>query len=297
MNETTHEPMIMMPPVFDDLLQAKGLDSLREAILKAAKPSLRLFITPAEAGTTVDRLASQFGGRANLLPGVAWPTNSDGQPLTFLGQINLADITSYLLQFPVHGLLSFFYDMKNMPWGNFKEREGWRVLFAAAPEQTVVTPSPPNDDFPVLPLCKVEMRPEMTLPAPRSIELNQIPLTDDLWEPYLDLRNELLDWLDPNLTTHRIGGHPDAIQGCMQRIIQFESRNEKLPPDVYSYYEHPRAAELMQGAFAWHLLLQIDSSKALGKMWGDNGRIFYWIYQDDLACGDFSNVWFRLQSH
>lgn len=297
MNETTHEPMIVMPSVFDSLLQAKGLNSLREAILKAAKPSLRLFITPVEAETTVERLASRFGGRANLLPDVAWPTGNNGQPLTFLGQINLADIAPYLQQFPAQGLLSFFYDVKNKPWGNFEEREGWRVFFAAAPEQTVVASLPTNDDLPVLPLCQVEMRPEMTLPAPRSIELNKLPLTDDLWEPYLDLRNELLDWLDPDLTTHRIGGHPDAIQGCMQRIIQFESRNEKLPPNVYSYYEHPRAAELMPGAFGWHLLLQIDSSKALGQMWSDNGRIFYWIHQDNLAREDFSNVWLKLQSH
>lgn len=50
-----------------------------------------------------------------------------------------------------------------------------------------------------------------------------------------------------------------------------------------SGYQDPRAAELEPGAVEWRLLLQIDSEDDAGMMWGDVGRIYYWMHRQDLA--------------
>ena len=89
-------------------------------------------------------------------------------------------------------------------------------------------------------------------------------------------------------------GHPDAIPGCMQRMSQFISNGAVLPEDVYSYYEHPRAAELIPGAYDWMLLLQIDSAKGFA-CWGDWGSLYFWIKRSDLAARRFEKTWFFLQ--
>jgi len=45
----------------------------------------------------------------------------------------------------------------------------------------------------------------------------------------------------------------------------------------------PRAAKLEPDAVEWRLVLQIDSEDDAGMMWGDVGRIYYWMHHDDLV--------------
>ena len=45
----------------------------------------------------------------------------------------------------------------------------------------------------------------------------------------------------------------------------------------------------------WSLLLQLDSDEKALTMWGDAGRLFYWILQKDLTVKDFSNSWMTCQ--
>jgi hypothetical protein len=42
-------------------------------------------------------------------------------------------------------------------------------------------------------------------------------------------------------------------------------------------YKDPRAASLRPGAADWMLLLHVDSDDALGWMWGNAGRLSFWI--------------------
>jgi uncharacterized protein YwqG len=65
-----------------------------------------------------------------------------------------------------------------------------------------------------------------------------------------------------------------------------------------SRYNAPKAKQLEKGAGDWQLLLQIDSdAKVLGTMWGDVGRVYFWIREQDLKKRDFSNVWLILQCY
>ncbi|HUT87622.1 MAG TPA: YwqG family protein [Candidatus Heimdallarchaeota archaeon] len=91
-------------------------------------------------------------------------------------------------------------------------------------------------------------------------------------------------------------GHPDPIQGDMQLDCQLTSHG--LYTGDATGYEDPRRAELEKGATDWQLLLQIDSDEDnAGMMWGDMGRLYFWIRKDDLKKRAFENVWMVLQCY
>ncbi len=56
-------------------------------------------------------------------------------------------------------------------------------------------------------------------------------------------------------------------------------------------YEDPRVPTLEPGAADWRLLLQLDSDDNPKWMWGDAGRLYFWIREQDLAERNFSRVW------
>ena len=92
---------------------------------------------------------------------------------------------------------------------------------------------------------------------------------------------------------HRLLGHPDPVQGDMQLECQLVA-NGVYCGDA-SGYRDPRAARLRPGAADWRLLLQVDSQDDAGMMWGDVGRLYYWIRQEDLTAGRWDRTWLILQ--
>jgi hypothetical protein len=115
-------------------------------------------------------------------------------------------------------------------------------------------------------------------------------------------------WATPPVPAvlHRLLGYPDLVQNPMELECELESHGV---PHLAAYPESvsdpradvtpeqaARAAALRPGARDWCLLLQVDSlPDDHAMMWGDVGRIYYWIRRQDLARCDFTNVWFVLQ--
>ena len=60
-------------------------------------------------------------------------------------------------------------------------------------------------------------------------------------------------------------------------------------------YQDPRAKDLRDGAAEWRLLMQIDSQDEADMMWGDMGRLYYWIKHSDLLAHDWELSWLILQ--
>src|SRR5262245_30781242 len=64
-------------------------------------------------------------------PEFDWPT-SDGEPMTFLAQLDLSEVAAahHFAWLPPVGHLAFFYDTKKMPCGfDPKDRGKWQVLY------------------------------------------------------------------------------------------------------------------------------------------------------------------------
>lgn len=113
-------------------LKAAGLRSGPvERALESARLGARLVALPAEEAPRCG--LSKFGGLPDLAPGTTWPTFHE-RPLTFVVQIDLADVPEDVrssLCIPPAGLLSFFFDDAEQPWGYSPAHRGAAaVLFA-----------------------------------------------------------------------------------------------------------------------------------------------------------------------
>ena len=270
------------------LLEAHELGARANAILATVLPSIRLVAKPA-AEESIALGATKIGGAAHLPAGAEWPTNK-GAPLAFLAQLDLGALARLMPQGPLakhEGLLSFFFDAKEQPWGFPSDGlDGIRVLHHP-PRTKLVRRSEGNVVFtPVAADTFVEP----TIPHYRTARARALVKSGRPFEHYADVVNE---WANEGRhaprrdgDVHRVLGHPDAIQGDMTRRLEYGLRGFDLEKEV------PSAESAAQ---TWRLLLQVDSEDACKMMWGDLGRVFFWIREDDLRAGDWSKVHYQLQ--
>lgn len=248
-----------------------------------------------------------MGGSPDLPPGTAWPAHD--QSLSFIGQIDLGDVrfSTVPSELPQGGLLSFFYVADQSVWGfDPKDRGAWRVLFTPAGEtlQTITLPDSIPEEARYHPIS-LRGREELTYPPVDSSDLDQLGLTRDEVDAYNDVlfgagdlrfaesTARFGDVPEGDETAHRVLGHPDPIQGDMQLECQLASNGIYVGgPDGYT---DPRVPSLKSGATDWRLLFQVDSEDAAGMMWGDVGRLYYWIRDADLKSSKFDDGWMILQ--
>ena len=232
-------------------------------------PAVRL--TPRASGGGSSRL----GGTPDVAAGFEWPRR-EGVPLAFLAQVDLAAVARFPFAsaLPPRGLLSFFYDADLQPWGfDLKDRGSWRVHFEPDPEAAARRDPPAGlPDGSLFPEVPVEMS---------EVETQA---DDDPEE------EEEGDFPAPR---HQILGHPAAIQGDMR--LECALVTHGLSTGDGSAYSDPRAKALQATAAQWRLLAQIDSDDAAAMMWGDLGRLYFWITEDALARRAFDECWVILQ--
>ncbi len=118
----------------------------------------------------------------------------------------------------------------------------------------------------------------MTLPPWETVFVEGLNLSEKETESYIDL---LVRTSGGGRFIHKLLGYPNPIQGGMQ--LQCQLAFHGLYTGLGTDFKDPRRDELEKGASDWQLLLQIDSDeKNTGMMWGDVGRLYFWIRKDDL---------------
>ena len=121
-------------------------------------------------------------------------------------------------------------------------------------------------------------------------------MSDEDWERYWEFVGDFdAQFYTQDSGLHHLLGHSANVQGDMQLEAQLVMNG--LYCGNSSGYEDPRAGELESGADDWLLLLQLDSDDGAGVMWGDNGRLYFWIRSEDLRQLRFDKVWMTLQCH
>ncbi|HWM88224.1 MAG TPA: YwqG family protein [Kofleriaceae bacterium] len=273
-----------------------------DLIVADLKPSARLLRRPERRHVTG---VSRLGGIPDLSAGIAWPsyarqTDRDGPPristtrvpLDFIAQVRLDDVPPEVLpqECPTTGLLSFFYDCEEAPWGfDPLDRGGGQVLYQAPQVELAPTLPPPEVRERTARACTALPGAEWTAPAPDGYLSH-----DEVIACWDDLTRVISRW--PKEREHRLLGHSQNIQNEMTLECQIVSSGLYFgdgPPD-----EHPEFEELAGGAKDWILLLQVDTddgSDGPGWMWGDCGRIYFWIRRQDLAARRFERTWTVLQ--
>lgn len=309
----------------DEFIDALGV-SRDNPFARAAASALRL-----RAGASSELGASRIGGLPDLPVGVAWPrwdarayfqheleeaqsslaridndrgrafwsgrvehygseVASGPRPLSFLAQLRCADLTGSGLPLP-DGLLSFFYDLGEQPWGyDPRHRGAWRVLFTPT-DQDLVRRERPDDLDPDLsvPIKPLAAQPTWTFPLVLERDGEALWCWDD---PEMEAAFERLESIDPE-PWHQVGGHPDQIQGDMRRLCALVTQGVYLgrPPDIPT-------AELDRMAASdpnWRLLFQFASDDDIDWMWGDLGKVYFWMREQDIAAGAWDRAWLQLQ--
>lgn len=257
--------------------------SLEPKIADLRRPAIRLV-------KTSQTRRSKFGGKPFVdTHNFNWP-ESNGKPMAFLAQIDLAEISA------VHqhewlgneGLLLFFYDVIEMPWGfDPEDRSKWRVLFQPDPDSFFDYPEGLGEESKIKE-WHIEPKIVEILPNHDDPCVENIGLSDREIDLYIDLSE------GDEHPSHQVGGFPSPVQGnCMELESQLASNGIYVGnPDGY---KSARAKELEKGAKDWRLLFQFDSDDDLDIMWGDCGMIYFWVQEQDARLNRFDNSWLILQ--
>lgn len=158
--------------------------------------------------------------------------------------------------------LLFFFDTERLPWGHSESHLG-AARVVPIPRSTESSGG-----------VRVSATQISELPDPFGLHCESLSLSPDELLRLGALRRSLL----PARPYHHLFGEPASVQ------------------------EDPRATcglmadRLGWAGQSWLLLLQLDSDDGLGWNWGDEGRLFFCIGDQDLSAGEFGRCWAVVQT-
>lgn len=234
---------------------------------------------------------SKIGGRPDLPEGTDWFYEKGGKPLSFIAQVNLEETREFDKsgELPDSGIVYFFYSAEQDAWGfDSADIDKFRVFYSAETDKLVRTDFPDSlNDYSRYKPCFLEFSSSISLPAWDS-EFTQKHLSKKEIDRYYDMTAQGL--------SNKLLGYSDNIQGEMELECQLVTNG--LYCGDPSGYNDPRRKELEKGADDWQLLFQLDSeTDKTGMIWGDAGRLYFWIRKKDLKNSNFNDAWFMLQCY
>lgn len=261
-----------------------------ERIVLGLRPAVRLLPT-SEAP---DPLGTRFGGMPAMAPSTRWPEHRS-RPLVFLAQVRLRELPEAVrasLHLPGDGLLSFFFDVDEEPRGfDPNHAEGGQVLWL--PDPRMAEETKPRELPPVYAQYTATAVAMFETAIPAGVESfhfeKSISEEDADAFAALDYDYEFAD----SVPCHRIGGHPGEVQGGME--LECALVREGVGTGGRVDTSSPAFARAQEQAPRWRLLAQLDSDGDLSWEWGDAGRLYFWIHEEDLKQQRFDRAWCLLQ--
>ena len=244
--------------------------------------------------------ASKLGGKPFLPKGFEWPyfTSEDGEkPLSFLCQINLAESKPYDNEnlLPEKGLLLFFYEAETQPWGfDPADSSAFRVYYYEETAGFVPFDLPAELSSDLRPAERsLVFEKRASYPNFEELEFHAEVAENADYEDY-DSALEVLG-KDIGEDANKLLGYADIVQNEMLTECESVSRGnycgspEELEPEEES--------DIWERAKDWILLLQLSTLEAeeYELMWGDCGRIYFYIRKEDLKNKKFEKTWLVLQ--
>lgn len=265
-----------------------SLGRVWDRIVNLARPSARLVRSSAPSGVT------RLGGSPFVGPDFDWPLDPNGDPLSFVGQVDLAEIRRVceVGALPAVGVLGFFYDARDQPGGyQPHDRQRWAISYSREPTSVVSLPGG-TLGFPELALNPVG---DLTLPQGDSAEIEDLALTSIEADAYESVLDELrtTHGTGRQLSIHRVLGWPDAIQHDPPILSQLASNGvDAGDPAVYQLES---TGSLLRRRATWRLVAQFDSDESIGMMWGVYGRLYFSMREQDLEQRTWETAWAVMQ--
>lgn len=302
---------------------------LREKLEQTRRNCITLKISgrsEQRSGTT------RFGGRPDVPRSFTWPVFDSGEmeknvkkglfsflhvrkdkignarkpaarPLSFIAQFDCAELAKYDTEhlLPNHGILSFFYETYSQRWGFDPKDKGCARVYWFENSATLEPAEFPDDleeDF-KFPALNIKMRAEPSFPEWDDFsEIYPGEAEDgDEGDEFFKARAELAD--DDADNNSKLLGWPDTIQGSIPIECELVTRGYYLGGDWSGIPENVEKEARSCAADKWLPLLQLDAVECgdFSLMFGDCGRIYFYITRDDLSARRFENVWLILQCY
>lgn len=247
----------------------------KDRIESTIKPFIEI---KAEAKDNLHLWQSKFGGLPYFPKDLQYPTDSKGQAMFLLAQINFGE-TPKLVSFPEKGILQFYIsngsDFYGACFESLAKQDDFRVLYfpeVTEDDQFLVT----KFDF----LPKPDMVP-IDKQSSLTFTLKHAPLSvyDYQFEP------AILN-IDSKLKYELFENHKKIYE---EHEKLFRSEGHKLGGYPYFTQNDPRELETYKSE-EYMLLFQMDTDNEAGIMWGDCGVANFFISQRDLESKNFSRV-------
>lgn len=250
------------------------MEPFRAALLETALPAVR--VLPQKKRSTFSQ--SKVGGEPFWPADQPVPTDSEGNNLFFLAQINFAEMPP-LEPFPKKGLLQFWIaddDGFGLDFDNGENQADFRVVFY--PDFDAENPGERRTDFAYLKKMQ-----DMPIPVGATYLIEYEPVTEIV--PMTDYR-----------FTQKFGADFFTQFGDEEWTIQEELEETLLAPGHkiggYAHFTQEDPRVLMPND-PMILLFQLDSDDEIDCAWGDDGVANFFIREKDLRAGDFSRVIFN----
>ena len=281
---------------------------IKKELEKAARNSIRLNIR-GEAEKRVG--ATRFGGKPDVPADFKWAyyegadyldETPKSRPLSFIAQFDLSEVAMHDTEglLPKTGLLSFFYECDTMRWGYDPKDKGCARVYYFEDVSALSAAEFPDDleeDF-RFPEIAISARSEKSYQDFEDfiVQREKMAMEWDLFDETL----ESMGIEDPNDRDDcsTLLGWADVIQGNMTRECELVARRGYYLGSGWDEVTPRDRQETEQWANRdWLLLFQLDTvvNDDFELMFGDGGRIYFYIHKDDLAARNFDNVWLILQ--
>lgn len=202
---------------FRSLMSEAGLSKYTDKVLGLRRNSIRIQLSSASEDS-INIGQSKVGGQPDLPPGIKWPewtppliprkpgllaklfgrkqeTPQEPKPIphAFIAQFNLSETAPFDTekQLPDSGMLYFFYDAYESPWGyDPTHRGGWKVLYYDGDLSQLARTAPPaeQDKHSIFTPCKVQFSSEMMFPSWESAVMEKKSgMSEDELDTYSDM--------------------------------------------------------------------------------------------------------------
>lgn len=270
---------------FRDAFIAENMQKEWKSFEKLLRPEIR--IVPSKVEEVSLKLGeSKIGGCADLPAYVEWPS-CEGENLLFLTQINLEEIAHLQAanELPKKGILYFFYkDDLAISGDSLKDKKGFKVIYIKDISNLIRRQNHIGDEMKAqtnFRPCKLEFVEGWNLPDTSWPGVRKLLSGDD--------SSRLRDFRSPPDMGKRskLLGYANEIQEEMEGLLEW----------LLGIRSNKWADNYVKGVKNWRLLFQLDSESEAMMMFGDTGRLFFWIKESDLKTANLEEAWMILQYH
>lgn len=277
---------------------------IKKELQKSARNSIRLSI----GGAAENKVGgTRFGGSPDVPEDFLWARyegedfngETKNRPLSFIAQFDLEEISKYDTEnlLPKTGVLSFFYELNTQEWGYDPDDKGCARVYWFEDKTKLHTAGFPDDldeDF-RLPALKIAAKTEKSYQSGVDFMLQRENEMTERWDEFEEIEEKL--GIEEDGEISKLLGWANPIQGNMTMECELISRGYYLGEGWDDVTPLDRQEAEQWSAQDWLLLFQLDivDDGDFELMFGDGGRIYFYIRRDDLAARNFDDVWLILQ--